>query len=138
MTIIKSYTDLEQSKKLAKILPLESADMIIISIGDREGVKTTTMSKETFNILRTPFTDIRNTIPCWSFAALIDVLPNNKHINTTISRGSWKVETAEYLPNVWWCEYEDEENDKEINISADNPVDACYKMIMKLNELNLL
>ena len=25
--MIKSYTDLEQSKKLAKILPLESADM---------------------------------------------------------------------------------------------------------------
>lgn len=27
MATIKSYTDLEQSKKLAKILPLESADM---------------------------------------------------------------------------------------------------------------
>lgn len=27
MATIKSYTDLEQSKKLAEILPLESADM---------------------------------------------------------------------------------------------------------------
>ena len=27
MTTIKSYTDLQQSKKLAEILPLESADM---------------------------------------------------------------------------------------------------------------
>lgn len=27
MATIKSYTDLEQSKKLAEILPIESADM---------------------------------------------------------------------------------------------------------------
>ena len=27
MTTIKSYTDISQSKKLAEILPLESADM---------------------------------------------------------------------------------------------------------------
>ena len=27
MATIKSYTDIEQSKKLAEILPLESADM---------------------------------------------------------------------------------------------------------------
>ena len=27
MEIVKSYTDLEQSKKLAEILPLETADM---------------------------------------------------------------------------------------------------------------
>ena len=30
MATIKAYTDLEQSKKLAEILPLESADMIYI------------------------------------------------------------------------------------------------------------
>ena len=29
MATIKSYTDLEQSKKLAEILPLESADMFL-------------------------------------------------------------------------------------------------------------
>jgi hypothetical protein len=27
MTTIKSYTDLEQSKKLAEVLPIDSADM---------------------------------------------------------------------------------------------------------------
>ena len=29
MATIKSYTDLEQSKKLAKILPIETADMFL-------------------------------------------------------------------------------------------------------------
>ena len=32
MATIKSYTDIEQSRKLAKILPLESADMYWRSI----------------------------------------------------------------------------------------------------------
>ena len=31
MAAIKSYTDLEQSRKLAEILPLESADMFYVA-----------------------------------------------------------------------------------------------------------
>ena len=31
MATIKSYTDIEQSKKLAEILPLESADWTILN-----------------------------------------------------------------------------------------------------------
>ena len=77
---MKAYTDIEQSKKLAEILPLESADSVIVSIGDREGVKTITIPKETFNILRTPFTDIRNTIHCWSLAALLNILAKQDFI----------------------------------------------------------
>jgi hypothetical protein len=42
------------------------------------------------------------------------------------------------MPNTWWCEYEDTENQTEFNMSADNPVDACYEMILKLNELKML
>jgi hypothetical protein len=34
MATIKSYTDLQQSKKLAKILPLESADYHYIAQGE--------------------------------------------------------------------------------------------------------
>ena len=138
MTTIKSFTDLEQSKILEKILPPESADMITVSIGDREGVVTTTMPKETFNMLKTPFTDVRDTIPCWSLAALLSVLPNNNRVETYLSRGGWQIEPIDYLPNTWWCEYEDNESLTEFNVSAENSVDACYDMILKLHGLGLL
>lgn len=125
---MKSYTDIEQSHKLAEILPMESADMRYDEyISYIDGTPKVGYKK-----------GVTDGIPCWSFAALFDLLPNNEHIETTISRGGWKIEPVEYMPNTWWCEYEDTKNQTEFNISADNPVDACYKMILKLNEQELL
>lgn len=74
--IMKSYTDLEQSKKLAEILPLESADMIYHPIMDIDS-----MSNSGF--LDIPecysFNEFKNSnakpLPCWSLAALLQVLP---------------------------------------------------------------
>lgn len=135
--VMKSYTDLEQSKKLAEILPLESADMHyskdfdgswFVDLAEYTSVK---IPKYVGNVEE-------HLLPCWSLASLLDVLPNNEHITTTVSRGSWQIEPINYLPNTWWCEYEDSENLTEFNISADNPVDACVAMIEKLNELKLL
>ena len=122
---MKAYTDLNQSKKLAEILPMESADMFYRD----NGIDVKLMWEHNTHKVK---------YPCWSLAALFDLLPNNEHIETTISRGSWKIDTVEYLPNTWWCEYEDTENQTEFNISADNPVDACVEMIIKLNELKML
>ena len=128
---MKSYTDLEQSKKLAEFLPLESADMCYIK------------DKPNIGFLQEEYKEFGDTIlqdyyPCWSLAALLDLLPNNEHIETNISRGSWKIDTVEYVSNTWWCEYEDNKNQTEFNVSADNPVDACVNMILKLKEKNLL
>lgn len=125
---MKSYTDIEQSKKLAEILPLESADMYWWSTSLRYYIEA--MDDGDFVENR----DIR----AWSLAALLDLLPNNEHIETTISRGGWKIDPVEYVPNTWWCEYEDTENQTEFNVSADNPIDACYEMIIKLQEQKLL
>ena len=128
---MKSCTDLEQSKKLAEILSLESADNIIVSIGDREGVKTITMPKETFNILRTPFADIRNTIPCWSLGALIDVLPLEieTHKQTDGCKIYYYMES--YMKHMGKEDYLSTER-------HENLVDACVAMVEKLHELNLL
>lgn len=121
METIKSFTDLSQSKVLAEILQLESADNVIVSIGDREGAKTITIPKETFNIIRTPFADIKNVIPCWSLAALLNVLPDcTLQINTD---GTVFVV----------CE-----SKKLIIDTCDNPVDTCVVMIEKLHELKML
>ena len=40
MAIIKSFTDLEQSRKLAEFLPLESADMMYHSVETEYGSGT--------------------------------------------------------------------------------------------------
>ena len=133
MATIKSFTSLEQSKKLAEILPIESADNVIVSIGDREGVKIITMPKETLNILRTPFTDIRNSTPCWSLAALINVLPRSIEFKDDKYYLRFMKDYVEYA------------ND-EISITGrclhttgnNNLVDACYEMIWKLHEQKLL
>ena len=72
MKLIKSYTDLEQSKKLAGILPLESADFgwnvfvdstsRILPINDWDLVKDGSNGVKFFH--------------AWSLAALLGVLPN--------------------------------------------------------------
>ena len=148
---MKSYTDLEQSKKLAEILAIESADMYykyvlpksdkihyIPEIGNPVDSLKWYNEGYTFKGKREPITLSEYCIPCWSLAALLDLLPNNEHIETNVSRGGWKIDTFEYVSNTWWCEYEDNKNQTKFNISADNPVDACVEMIEKLHELNLL
>ena len=134
MTTIKSYTDLEQSRKLAEILPLESADMYWKNgISDKYIQCFTPFVSDEY---RTNV-DYDYDVPCWSLAALLGVLPNDEKKSTTLSRGGWKIETFEYL-DKWWCEYEDESHTKDFSVSADNPVDACVAMIESLNELNML
>jgi len=67
---IKSYTDLPQSRKLSEILPLESADMqwIIDDLGESFPFPINDRVNE-------------NEEPCWSLAALLDVLPKYELYN---------------------------------------------------------
>ena len=118
----KICTDISQSKKLAEILPLESADNVIVSFGSRDGVKTVVMPKETFNVFRTPFADIRETTICWSLAALLGALPNCIVMNKDSQNGKYHFSSTHIGTYV----------------TTDNPIDACYEMILKLHELNLL
>ena len=73
---MKSYTDLEQSKKLAEILPIESADMwwsrcTITDFGDN--TLKVSYAIEPCNISQ--FKNTKEDIPCWSLAALLRVIP---------------------------------------------------------------
>jgi hypothetical protein len=139
METIKGYTDLEQSRKLAEFLPLESADMAYIKHSSSNN--PTWEFNEDFPPMilgNVPINELTvEALPCWSLAALYGILPNNKKESTSLSRGGWKIEPPEYV-DKWWCEYEDDDCTKDFSVSADNPVDACYEMIIKLHELNLL
>ena len=110
MATIKSYTDLEQSKKLAEILPIESADMY----WDYD------VRKHEFYpmVMDELFDD--TCIRAWSLTALLGILPNeNMLVKTT---------DGEY-----YCLAKDV-----MTKHYDNPVDACVAMIERLHELNLL
>ncbi len=112
MTIIKSYTDISQSKKLAKILPIESADMRYAPFGDTHPW----VWEEEVKLLE------KDSVPCWSLAALLGVLPNGIVMNKDSQNGRYHF-SSKYIGTY---------------VTADNPVDACVAMIEKLHELNLL
>ena len=121
MATIKAYTDLEQSKKLAEILPIESADMMYHSVETEYGsgvfvaiskVITNGFENDDFYI---------DDIPCWSLTALLKVMPFWYDIHPVKNGVAIK------------CDYGKEE----IVISS-NHIDACVEMIIKLNKLNLL
>lgn len=120
---MKAFTSLEQSKKLAEILPLESADMWYSIVDD-----------ESFVCLERHYE--HEQIPCWSLAALLDVLESE--INSEYG------ET--YLLNItkdgiWWYVDYIEQYDESSYIETEPTeelIDACYEMILKLKELNLL
>lgn len=123
MATIKSFTDISQSKTLSKILPLESADMLW-------GYYFNGKNHCVPNIR--PFRDGRNEIPkcyipAWSLAALLSVLPEGVIENY-------------YAPNLQKekGKYSIAYGNEELLHVADNPVDACYELILKLKELNLL
>ena len=121
MTTIKSYTDIPQSKKLAEILPLESADMWWLYI-TAQGKHIAMMYEEPdpHYLARMESYGIKNAaIRCWSLAALLAVLPEYTLKNSKF-----------YETVALWCQG--------ISVECDNIVDACYEMIMRLNELNLL
>ena len=81
---MKSYTDLEQSKKLAEILPLESADMTWcnnsikgINYTDKFSANLYTVKemKDVFDEALVGWDKYWELVPCWSLSALLDVLP---------------------------------------------------------------
>lgn len=127
MATIKNYTNLEQSRKLAKILPLESADMYHF-IDDIDKVYEVGFGYRKITADYYSKTKLEY-IPCWSLAKLLDVIP--KKINFGYENYSTfdlkPLENGKYLADYY-----------DVSSVKDNPVDACYEVIIKLNELNLL
>ena len=121
MATIKSYTDLEQSRKLAEILPLESADMCYVidyAESNKYGTDHFNLEVDTYGFK----VQTRDNIPCWSLAALLNVLP--AHTLQTNTDGSVFVVCESTKPVI--------------SNAYDNPIDACVEMIKCLHELSLL
>jgi len=126
---MKSYTDLEQSRKLTEILPLESADMVYQSIEDEygDGEWESIPKNHSLNI------GYDNDVPCWSLAALLNIIP--KRIN------EYNVLRIDISTNdfaIWYDEIGCGVNNNLPDVTRESAVDACVIMIEKLHELNLL
>ena len=140
MATIKSYSDLQQSKKLSEILPLENADMYYEEVCNLPKIIVGNYILHNQCMEDKDYKKLSNQVlsPAWSLAALLNVLPNNENISTNLSKGGYRISTLEYTNN-WFVDYEDETDGLNNCVtSADNPIDACYEMILKLKEKNLL
>lgn len=122
MTTIKSFTSLEQSKKLAEILPIESADCFW-DYDDLQKYHRINWFEDGYD-KDSQLRLNKNNVCAWSLAALLDILPkiiNNETLFIETSASLWHIGYR----NIYTAR-------------ADNPVDACYEMILKLHKLNLL
>jgi hypothetical protein len=120
---MKSYTDIEQSRKLAKILPLESADMCYIQ-DLLAGCKYGEYKPYIGDLIPAYGQD---KIRCWSLAALLNILNYPQLSKDKLGSGKTGWMVSVYPDN---CRYD--------SCWHDNPIDACVDMIEKLNELKML
>lgn len=129
---MKSYTNIPQSKKLAEILPIESADMVYIWHATSDNPAFRFDDDMPPMVLKDiPIEDITtDTLPCWSLAALLDIMPDridDSHFLTLDKEGK------EYC-----CCYEDINGNSFKHEFADNAIGACVEMIEKLHTENLI
>lgn len=117
MATVKSYTDLEQSKKLAEILSLESADMYYPNRIDIKYQGALPIEYKHRNPL------LSQEIAAWSLAALLGVLPRIEDCKPVLDL---EINYVQYPSDI------------NLSATADNPVDACVNMIIKLSELKML
>ena len=127
---MKAYTDIEQSKKLTKILPIESADMWWSkNFIYYNPTATIGISAEYSNVYTYKFGE--DDIPCWSLAALLEVLPHTFDDHNLVS-GKLSDNSG------WYVCYDDDNGDIDYYVHNSNLIDACYEMILMLYEQKLI
>ena len=124
--IMKRNTDIEQSKKLIELgIDVNTADMYYPNRTDIQYQGALPIGMKHGNSL------LAQEIPAWSLAALLDILSKTAH-------------SIDEDGSVDLCDYKDIEwslcltNTSAGLVTANNPVDACYQMIIKLHEIKML
>jgi hypothetical protein len=146
MATIKSYTDIEQSKQLAKILPIESADMYIyknVFFGALSCFNGTTQIGEYIKL-----TDKESkAYPCWSLAALMNLLPSEFTEKGKYSETTYHIDIRKYAltedVDLYQIAYGNYKFYEEGNSSwkdmintgeKENLIDAVFQMVIWLKE----
>ena len=127
---MKSYTNIEESKKLAEILPLESADMCW-------GICDETLKWKTFPYLMPwrDYTAKEHYLPCWSLAALLDQLED-----VICDENGYTYQLQIVKEGVqYYLIYEGVDDFASYDTSLfDDLIDACVEMIVTLKEKDLI
>lgn len=140
---MKGYTDLEQSKKLTEILPLESADMCYIKREINDTFIETPIVK--------PIGGVEKSLCCWSLAALMDMLSSEFTEKGKYSETTYKIHICKYaltedvdLHQIAYGNYKIYEDGSSswkdmINTGEkENLIDAAFQMICCLKENKLI
>lgn len=112
-----SYTDINQSRKLAEILPMESADMYYPNRTDIKYQGALPIEYKHGNPL------LSQEIAAWSLAGLLNTLPFPNLSKDKLGSGKEGWMVSVYPDN---CRYD--------SCWHDNPIDACIEMVLKFFE----
>lgn len=125
---MKAYTDLSQSQKLAEILPLESADMCYVN--DGTAIK---IDANPYTVCYSMWKNcVVKIIPCWSLAALINILPDK----VVIDGHRWGLSLGK--KRISYLGYITFDGQLHLSVEGDNLLNACVDMISLLKEKNLI
>ena len=117
MNMYKICTSKEQSKKLIELgIDVNTADMFWtydFTVNDINGI----------NVISNKLKPEENDIPAWSLTALFSILPKSAYLKKgSVTELCYITLPVELISSDWKFE----------------PIDACYEMIIKLKEQNLL
>ena len=143
---MKSYTDLEQSKKLAEFLPIESADMEYMFLKkDGSKVSNVPFVKDGFEEPECCY----SFIPCWSLAALMKLLPSEFITENKFGKYKYEIKIRKYKltddVDIYQIAYGNYKLYEDGNSSwkdmvntgeKENLIDAVFQMIVWLKENN--
>jgi len=115
---MKAYTDIEQSKKLAEILPIESAD----------GYWFKGFPPQPYMVYTKDTPNLGEHIACWSLAVLLEIIGKPTAFDLLINGRGCR------------CHCTDKHEGKFYGTDdyCDTPIDACVKIIEKLHKQKLL
>ena len=118
---MKSYTDISQSKKLAKILPHITADNTWEKV-TIAGSNLNIPEERQYVHRDTSFSFFSGIgVPCWSLDALLEIIRNNGRYEMQMYEGGYYFEANGFMTESYF-----------------NPIDACVEMIIELHEQKLL
>lgn len=137
---MKAFTSIEQSKTLAEILPLESADMWWAEryAGRVENYEYIVEEKPVYYLSFTKPSDENYSqdtikdIPCWSLAALLSVLPS------VIKRKGKRMFLTLEKAGAYNLYYKSPDRLDELWETKEESIDACVAMIEDLHEQKIL
>lgn len=122
---MKAFTNIEQSRKLAEILPPESADMCWV----------TDEIEPLWGVVKSEPDDDFDVIPCWSLFSLLNYLREIDFFP--------EIDADEFAVTMNINYYDEEDGSllapiHNIKVKAESFIDACVEMIEKLHEQKVL